>query len=146
MARDFGYNLRRLRETRRLTQSALARSTGLNVGFVNRLESGERRPTSRKVVDTLLVALGADPAERATLFAAAGFLPDDVERVGVDDPSILLVSRMLNPDRIPSEARRAVRQALDALGALVASLPMANAGVPTVDPAHREGDRSEEER
>uniref|UniRef100_A0A831X0P1 XRE family transcriptional regulator n=1 Tax=Thermorudis peleae TaxID=1382356 RepID=A0A831X0P1_9BACT len=67
----FGAELRRLREERGLSQSALARRARLDHTFISRLESGQREP-SRESVEVLAAALGLAPPERQRLLGLAG--------------------------------------------------------------------------
>src|SRR5690606_1908696 len=54
VCRRFGAHLRRLRESKRMTQRVVGRAIGVNHNHVSNLERGERRPTP-----TLLAALDA---------------------------------------------------------------------------------------
>lgn len=57
-----------------LSQVRLAELAGIDRSFLNRLESGQRRP-SRMVVLRLARALGLDERDRAALLFAAGYAP-----------------------------------------------------------------------
>jgi transcriptional regulator with XRE-family HTH domain len=60
--RYVGANVRRLRIERGLTQTALAKATGLKVRYVQILETGTGNPTV-KVLLAIADALGAAPAD-----------------------------------------------------------------------------------
>lgn len=65
---QFGKNLRALREARRLTQEALAETTGLDRSYVGGIERGERNPTLT-AVGRLAIALRVPPS---SLFQGIG--------------------------------------------------------------------------
>ena len=67
---DFASALRRLRESRSLTQEELAERAGLTGKAIGALERGERRRPYPHTVRSLADALGLDDAERAALVAA----------------------------------------------------------------------------
>ena len=69
-AEPFGVLLRRLRETRGLTQEELAELAGLTVHGISALERGVRKRPYPHTVRSLADALGSSPAERAALLAA----------------------------------------------------------------------------
>jgi transcriptional regulator with XRE-family HTH domain len=58
-----------------LSQNELAHRAGINVAYVNRLESGSMRNPSREVVAALADGLGLGAAERSALLRAAGYMP-----------------------------------------------------------------------
>ena len=71
-ARDapFGVQLRRLRETRGLTQEEFAERAGLSPNAVIQFERGVRRHPYPHTVRALAAALGLSEAEQAALVAA----------------------------------------------------------------------------
>ncbi len=108
---EFGVLLKRLRESRRVSQSKLAERADFDHSYVSRLESGARMPT-REAVDRLSEALGLLPNQQDTLLASAGFLPRDVASLLSDEPAIGEVLDLLHNDSVPIEYRDNMRQVL----------------------------------
>ena len=69
----FGKLLRQLRLERCLSQAELGRRTGLGHSIISRYETGERLPR-RRTLAAIADALGLEPPDRVTLFAAAGYV------------------------------------------------------------------------
>jgi len=115
-AGSFGSLLKKLRESRGLSQSKLGRRCGTSHATISRLESGSRVP-SRSLVSRLARAMSLDDVELAQLFAAAGFWPT----VSCNGRQFLLatLSRKLE-DRKLDEATR--DQAIQKVGELIAWL------------------------
>src|SRR6478735_4900456 len=67
---DFAVALRRLRESRSLTQEELAERSGLTAKAIGALERGERRRPYPHTVRSLADGLALDDDERSTLVAA----------------------------------------------------------------------------
>ncbi len=67
---DFAVVLRRLRESRSLTQEELAERSGLTAKAIGALERGERRRPYPHTVRSLADGLALDDSERAALVAA----------------------------------------------------------------------------
>lgn len=67
---DFAVVLRRLRESRALTQEELAQRSGLTVKAIGALERGERRRPYPHTVRSIADGLALDDLERSTLIAA----------------------------------------------------------------------------
>jgi transcriptional regulator with XRE-family HTH domain len=105
--------LRALREKAGLSQSALARRAGLDPSFINRLESGQRG-AERAVAEALVLALELPPEEADRLRAAGGYLPPDLARLGLDDPTLRLVVQVLTDDQVSPAEREAFRQTVAA--------------------------------
>lgn len=124
MARPtFAQVLRALREARGLTKTALAAEVGTDSGYLTRCEQGERTPSTVELVDRIAAALHCSPAEADRLRVAAGFLPVALERIGSDDPDVLLLARLLDPDALPESTRQAVRGVVRGLGGLLPAGP-----------------------
>ncbi len=70
----FGHLMRQSRETVGISQRALAQQVGLDVSYINRLESGERRPR-RGTLLKLASALGIKGQELDTWFMACDLAP-----------------------------------------------------------------------
>ena len=62
---DTAPTVRRLRESRGLTQKALASAAGINITQVQRLESGEAKPANLTLKNALALAaaLGVEPKD-----------------------------------------------------------------------------------
>jgi len=111
----FGAVLRTLREDARLSQSALARRAKLDASFVNRLESG-KRSADRGVVEALAQALELNDADTDRLLAAGGYVPSIFARVGLSDPTLQLVARILADETLSAVDRAEFRQVVEAIG------------------------------
>lgn len=59
-----------------LSQTALADLIGIDHSYVSRLESGQREP-DRDVLAVLAAVLDLGRVDRAALYLAAGYAPDD---------------------------------------------------------------------
>src|SRR5579884_2802986 len=112
---SFGSLLRAYRERAGLSQSALARRAGLDPSFINRLESGQRS-AERSVAERLISALGLDASDTDRLLAAGGHLPALFSRVGLHDPTLHLVVRILTDDRLTPEDRDEFREVIRLIG------------------------------
>ena len=106
---EFGEMLRGARLAAGLSQNELGRRSGVNPGTINRLETGEREPTGREQVQALADALGLSPAEADRLAAAAGFEPEALARLGLADPTLVLVADILSDATIPLAQRQDFR-------------------------------------
>ncbi len=111
MPGSFGDRLRALRETRALSQNALARAAELSPSLVNMLEGGDRQP-SAEVTRRLARALGLDVADTDGLLALAGQLPLAYDWISPADPDLLLFAQVLGDESIPAEERRQLRALL----------------------------------
>lgn len=89
----FGPELRRWRETRRLSQLALAGSAEVSQRHLSYLETGKSRP-SREMVLHLGRTMELSLRDQNGLLAAAGFSPEYGER-GLDDPDLDAVRTVL---------------------------------------------------
>ncbi len=112
---EFGAKLKEYRERAGLSQNALARASGLNPAFINRLESGERSPSNRTLVEQICDALSLEGPERDDLLGVAGHLPDVYARVSPSDPTLLLVAEVLGDQSLSAEDREQFRQVLRTL-------------------------------
>ena len=114
-AENFGGLLRRYRERAKLSQSALARLAHLDASFVNRVESGQRG-AEREPVEALIAALQLPSDEADRLLATGGHLPAVFARLGLHDPTLQLVARILSDERLSAADRDAFRQVVDLIG------------------------------
>ena len=112
---EFGAKLQALREQAGMSQNALARASGLNPASINRLESGERSPSNRTVVEQICDALGLSPAERDDLLASAGHLPDVYAQIPPSDPTLLSVARVLSDPQVSEADREEFRSIVESL-------------------------------
>lgn len=108
---QFGYTLKRFRETRRVSQSKLAERAGFDHSYVSRLESGARTPT-RDAVQQLSEALELERVQQDELLASAGFLPREVSSLLSGEPEITEVLSLLQNAQVPEEYRESMRQVL----------------------------------
>jgi transcriptional regulator with XRE-family HTH domain len=107
----FGQLLKRYREAARLSQSRLAQRAGFDHSYVSRLESGRRAPT-REAILRLAEALELGPADRDTLLAAAGFMPEQAEHLFGHEPILGEVVELLQRQDVPEAIREDLRQLL----------------------------------
>lgn len=84
----FGGQLQTLRENAGLTQRELASRAYTTVGYIKKLESGERNPPRRDFVIDLCLALGLSFDKRNDLLTKAGFAPVNMEDVLNDQTGI----------------------------------------------------------
>lgn len=112
---EFGARLRAAREAAGLSQNALARLTGLNPATINRLESGERAPSNRELVEKVCDALRLGPAERDEMLASAGHNPDVYERVSPSDPTLVAVARVLADPALGDGEKEEFRAVLNSI-------------------------------
>ena len=112
---SFGAVLRSLRERAGLSQSAVARRAGLDPSFVNRLESGQRS-AERSIAERLAAALDLEPADADRLLAAGGHLPSLFARVGLQDPTLQIVVRILGDENLPPNEREDFREIVRLIG------------------------------
>lgn len=82
----FGEELRRWRDTRRLSQLDLSISAGVSQRHISFLETGRSHP-SREMVIHLGVVLDVGLRDRNALLASAGYAPVYAER-GLDEPEL----------------------------------------------------------
>lgn len=85
-----------------MSQNSLARASGLNPASINRLESGERSPSNRDIVERICDALELSAQDRDSLLVAAGHLPDVYARVPLTDPTLVEVARTLGNPALPA--------------------------------------------
>ncbi len=112
---EFGVRLKAYREAAGLSQNALARKSGLNPASINRLESGERSPSNRSLVEGICDALGLAPTERNELLGSAGHLPEVYASVPPTDPTLMLVARVLGDGRLAEDEKGEYRAVIEAI-------------------------------
>ena len=88
MGKSFGKFLRRLRKQKKKTQRDLAREVGVNYTYLSKVENDAPgfSTVSEGTLRKLAGALDVDPDEMIT---RAGKVPSDVQRMLVDDFSLI---------------------------------------------------------
>jgi len=93
MTEDFHDRLKKIRKSKELSQSGLAKKTGLMPAAISHFETGERRPSLDnliKLVDALSVSsdylLGRDVARASS---ATGKLLRDFEKLSLKDQGVI---------------------------------------------------------
>jgi transcriptional regulator with XRE-family HTH domain len=114
-ASEFGIELRRQRRRERLSQTALAKLADIHASYVNRLESGDRRPADY-VVLKLADALRASLQERNRLLLAAGFAPVLLDQPQ-EDETLAAVAEVLNDPKASDDDRRMIQQVVEGIKA-----------------------------
>lgn len=111
----FYRELRRQREARDLSQTALATRADMNHSTISRYEDGSRFP-SRSAVDRISDALGGHGNARRTLYISAGFWPwaEVPSSTMLDLIETILYSGL--PDHKVQLLRRTIAGLLDAEG------------------------------
>lgn len=112
----FGETLKRLREEARLSQNALAKASGLNASYVNRLESGEREPPRPETVMLLASGLGDKREVTDELLTAAGHLPLAISKLGPQDQTLRIVAEILTDEKLTEEDRKEFRHVVEEIG------------------------------
>lgn len=72
---EFGSLLKNCRERQKMTKSKLARSAGVDPSLISRIESGDRKPSSREFVLKIARVLNLGNIEKDQLLLAADFAP-----------------------------------------------------------------------
>ncbi|WP_083753084.1 helix-turn-helix domain-containing protein [Actinosynnema sp. ALI-1.44] len=110
-----GRRVRELRGWRGLSLTALAELSGMSVGHLSRIETGERPVTKRKTLESLAHALRVSPVELTgsphPVARSKGH--EDVSQLGIgvelgDGAQVAEIARDVHIDAIPSPARQAV--------------------------------------
>ena len=93
MTEDFPDRLKKIRKSKGLSQSGLAKKTGLKPAAISHFETGQRRPSLdnlMKLVDALSVStdylLGRDVARASS---ATGKLLRDFEKLSLKDQAVI---------------------------------------------------------
>lgn len=111
----FGALLRSLRVRSGLSQNQLARRSGVDPAYVNRLERaspGSSSLPSRKVVLALAETLEAGPVDVERLLVAAGLCPEAIVRLGGWDASLGDIAEVLADARLSHDDRAELRELL----------------------------------
>lgn len=113
----FSALLRAFRQQAGRSQSALARLVGVDASYINRLESGEREPPRRSLIEALAMALELRPEDRDRLLVAAGQLPGALARLGPRDSTLSAVAEVLSDEALTEDERREFRRVVEAIAA-----------------------------
>ena len=113
MEPSFGALLRGYRERAGLAQNGLARTSGVNVGTVNRLERDQRLPAGRDQALALARALGLSPAETNRLLAAAQLPAEGFGPAITSHPTLCALAELLQDETIPHADREDLLATLD---------------------------------
>jgi transcriptional regulator with XRE-family HTH domain len=129
----FGALLRALRVRAGLSQNQLARRSGVDPAYVNRLERAAPNSTSlpsRKVVMSLADTLEAGPVDVERLLVAAGLCPESIVRLGGWDQSLGDIASVLADTRLSTDDRAELRELLRIVASRWRSGPGASGGGP----------------
>ena len=111
MNEAFGVQLKRLRLAGGWTRSELGARVGIDPTYVTRIESGQRRPPSRHLVEALAEVLPFERTiDRDQFYAAAGLLPP-----GGWSPELTLVRDILANPNLHERGHRRFRQGMEEL-------------------------------
>jgi transcriptional regulator with XRE-family HTH domain len=115
---EFPALLRWLRQRAGLSQNRLARASGIDPAYVNRMEaaSGTEPLVPRpRVLERLCAGLEPSAAERDRLYLAAGRCPPSLAAVGRWDPAMAMVAELLAAPDLDDDDRAEFRQVLGVL-------------------------------
>ena len=111
---EFRRLLKQHREARRWSQERLAHEAEMDHSLVSRLESGQRSPT-REAVTKLARGLELAAEQKDQLLIAAGYFPERVENVLIEEPTVRALYTFLRDEETPQPLRDNLRQVLSGL-------------------------------
>ncbi len=111
---EFRRLLKQHREARRWSQERLAHEAEMDHSLVSRLESGQRSPT-REAVGKLARGLELPAEQKDQLLIAAGYFPEQVENVLIEEPTVRAIYTFLRDEETPQPVRDNLRQVLSGL-------------------------------
>jgi transcriptional regulator with XRE-family HTH domain len=111
---EFRRLLKQHREARRWSQERLAHEAEMDHSLVSRLESGQRSPT-REAVGKLARGLDLSVEQKDQLLIAAGYFPEQVENVLIEEPTVRAIYTFLRDEETPQPVRDNLRQVLSGL-------------------------------
>lgn len=117
---SYGVLLKTYRQTRGVSQRALARAMKLNPTLINRSEAGQRPPSSPEEIADVARVLQLTGAEHDTLLASSGYWPAALTSLGPGDPTLQAVATTLADPSLPAGVGEEVRRAIAALLRVVA--------------------------
>ena len=113
---DFAELLRRLRLEADLSQNALAKKTGVDPSYINRIERGERQPPSVGVIHDIARALELDEFSTNQLLLSAGYAPIIATNPQpATHPGLQLLNDFLSDEGISPEDRDFIERDIDLL-------------------------------
>jgi transcriptional regulator with XRE-family HTH domain len=118
---SYGTLLARYRETRGMSQRALARAMNLNPTLINRSEAGDRAPAGPDEIAGAARALQLTADEHDVLLESAGYWPSAFLSLGSSDPTLRVVATTLADPSLTPEIREEFRRAIDSIARLAAS-------------------------
>lgn len=111
---DFAKLLQKLRLEAGLSQNALARKTGVDPSYINRVERGLRQPPSLGVIHDIAEALELDTFSTNQLLLSAGYAPvKTMSSQTASHPGLQLLSDFLSDEDVSPEHRDLVERDLD---------------------------------
>ncbi len=111
----FGSTLRRYRLRGGWSQNLLGSMASVDASYINRLERGDRPAPAREVALALARALTLAPEETDALLLAAGHIPSRLQQLGLADPTVALVVRILTDERLDTAARDDFRTVVEVI-------------------------------
>jgi transcriptional regulator with XRE-family HTH domain len=88
LTNKFGKFLKEARLKKGINQRRLALLSGIDPGYVNKLESGKMPPPSPKVLKNIASVLGMDELQ---LYLRAGYITDDLTKKLTDEPEFSMM-------------------------------------------------------
>ncbi|AEE14382.1 helix-turn-helix domain protein [Thermodesulfobium narugense DSM 14796] len=88
MTNEFGKFLKEARVRKGINQRRLALLSGIDPGYVNKLESGKMPPPSPKVLKNIASVLGIDELD---LYLRAGYITDDLTKKFSEEPEFSMM-------------------------------------------------------
>jgi transcriptional regulator with XRE-family HTH domain len=76
--RKFGEELRRLRQSRYVTITELAKKVGVSKSYISSVERGIFQPPTVELMETISIGLHLSDSERIKLFVLARKIPEDI--------------------------------------------------------------------
>jgi transcriptional regulator with XRE-family HTH domain len=109
---SFAEQLKKFRLRSGMSQRAVARASGINPAIINRLESGDRQPSSPEQVTAIAEALGLPSEHADSLLSAAGYWPGVILALGPRDETLLSVARVLAGTGVEEGSRARFRHTI----------------------------------
>lgn len=110
---NFGELLRALRQQLDLSQGQLAQRVGLDRSYINRIEAGERGAPGADAVLLIADALKLGAPDTDALLSAGGHPIRALVTLGLDDPTLLALARILTDKSLEENARASLRTTID---------------------------------
>ncbi|GDX69381.1 hypothetical protein LBMAG38_04720 [Chloroflexota bacterium] len=110
---NFGELLRALRQQLDLSQGQLAQRVGLDRSYINRIEAGERGAPGADVILLIADALKLGAPDTDALLSAGRHPIRALVTLGLDDPTLLALARILTDETLEASARASLRTTID---------------------------------